>query len=125
MVKGVAVVTGASRGIGAAVAVVLAESGWDVCLGYRQQSDRAVEVVERCEELDRRALAVQTDVASEPDVLHLFAAADSLGPVTVLVNNAGVVDRQARVDELTRARLDRLLAVNVGGPFLGARGAVP
>jgi NAD(P)-dependent dehydrogenase (short-subunit alcohol dehydrogenase family) len=124
VVKGVAVVTGASRGIGAAVAVVLAESGWDVCLGYRQQSDRAAEVVTRCEELGRRAMAVQADVASEVDVVGLFAAADELGPVTVLVNNAGIVDRQTRVDQLTRDRLDRMMTVNVVGPFLCAREAV-
>jgi NAD(P)-dependent dehydrogenase (short-subunit alcohol dehydrogenase family) len=124
-VKGVAVVTGGSRGIGAEVAVFLAQSGWDVCLGYRQSVARADEVVAACAGLpNRRAMAVAADVAVEDDVLGLFAAADELGPVTVLVNNAGIVDRRTRVDELTRARLDRMLAVNVVGPFLCAREAV-
>jgi NAD(P)-dependent dehydrogenase (short-subunit alcohol dehydrogenase family) len=123
-VEGVAVVTGGSRGIGAAAAGLLAQRGWDVCIGYRQQSDRALSVVAACEAAGVRALAVRADVAIEADVLALFAAADSLGPVTVLVNNAGVVDRQTRVDELTRARLDRMLAVNVVGSFLCAREAV-
>ncbi len=124
MGKGVAIVTGGSRGIGAATALVLAESGWDVCLGYRQQQGRAAEVVTQCGEAGQRAVAVQVDVSSEPDVLGLFAAADELGPVTVLVNNAGVVDRQTRVDQLSRDRLDRMMAVNVVGPFLCAREAV-
>jgi NAD(P)-dependent dehydrogenase (short-subunit alcohol dehydrogenase family) len=104
--------------------VLLAQRGWDLCLGYRQASDRAESVVAECEAIGRRAEAVRADVASEDDVLALFAAADGLGPVTVLVNNAGVVDRRTRVDELTRARLDRMLAVNVVGPFLCAREAV-
>jgi NAD(P)-dependent dehydrogenase (short-subunit alcohol dehydrogenase family) len=123
-VKGVALVTGGSRGIGAAAAGLLAQRGWHVCIGYRQQSEHALNVVATCEAAGVRAVAVRADVAIEADVVALFAAADSLGPVTVLVNNAGVVDRQARVDELTRARLDRMLAVNVVGSFLCAREAV-
>jgi len=123
-VKGTAIVTGGSRGIGAAVAALLAQSGWDICLGYRRESERAEQVVADCERTGRRAVAVQADVAAEDDVLGLFAAADGLGPVTALVNNAGIVDRQTRVDELTRERLDRMLAVNVIGPFLCAREAV-
>ena len=124
VVKGVAIVTGGSRGIGAAAAVLLAQSGWDVCLGYRRAADRAGLVVADCEAAGRRAVAVQADVAVEGDVLGLFAAADELGPVTALVNNAGIVDQRTRVDELTRARLDRMLAVNVVAPFLCAREAV-
>jgi NAD(P)-dependent dehydrogenase (short-subunit alcohol dehydrogenase family) len=123
-VKGVAVVTGGSRGIGAALAVLLAQSGWDLCLGYRRAADRAADVVTACERLGRRAVAVAADVAVESDVRVLFGAADRLGPVTVLVNNAGIVDRKTRVDELTRERLDRMFAVNVVGPFLCAREAV-
>jgi NAD(P)-dependent dehydrogenase (short-subunit alcohol dehydrogenase family) len=123
-VKGVAIVTGGSRGIGAAAAVLLAQSGWDLCLGYRREAAQAGEVVAACRAAGRRAVAVAADVAVEDDVLALFAAADALGPVTALVNNAGIVDRQARVDEMSRERLDRMLAVNVVGPFLCAREAV-
>jgi len=124
-VKGVAVVTGGSRGIGAAVAVLLAQSGWDLCLGYRREAERADEIAALCRaEGGVRAVAVAADVAVEDDVLALFAAADELGPVTALVNNAGIVDHRTRVDELTRSRIERVLAVNVVGSFLCAREAV-
>ena len=123
--KGVAVVTGGSRGIGAAVAVLLAQSGWDLCLGYRREAERADEIAALCRaEGGVRAVAVAADVAVEDDVLALFAAADELGPVTALVNNAGIVDHRTRVDELTRSRIERVLAVNVVGSFLCAREAV-
>jgi len=119
------VVTGGSRGIGAAVAVLLAQSGWDLCLGYRREAERADEIAALCRaEGGVRAVAVAADVAVEDDVLALFAAADELGPVTALVNNAGIVDHRTRVDELTRSRIERVLAVNVVGSFLCAREAV-
>ena len=123
--KGVAVVTGGSRSIGAAVAVLLAQSGWDLCLGYRREAERADEIAALCRaEGGVRAVAVAADVAVEDDVLALFAATDELGPVTALVNNAGIVDHRTRVDELTRSRIERVLAVNVVGSFLCAREAV-
>jgi NAD(P)-dependent dehydrogenase (short-subunit alcohol dehydrogenase family) len=124
-VKGVAVVTGGSRGIGAATALLLAKSGHDLCLGYRREVDQAAEVAAACRAASGgRAVAVAADVAVEDDVLALFAAADELGPVAVLVNNAGIVDHRTRVDELTRSSIERVLAVNVVGAFLCAREAV-
>ena len=122
----VAVVTGGSRGIGAATALLLARRGWDVCLGYRRDADAAKAVVHDCETAGVRAVAMAGDVASPDDVAALFAAADALGPVSALVNNAGVVAPAARVDELTLTpeRISRLMAVNVTGAFLCAGEAV-
>jgi NAD(P)-dependent dehydrogenase (short-subunit alcohol dehydrogenase family) len=121
---GVAVVTGGSRGIGAATAVLLARRGWSVCIGYREATAAARAVVGECEDAGARAVAVSADVASPEEVASLFAAADQLGTLTALVNNAGIVDRRARVDEMTPARLARMFAVNVTGPFLCAGEAV-
>jgi NAD(P)-dependent dehydrogenase (short-subunit alcohol dehydrogenase family) len=122
----VAVVTGGSRGIGAATALLLARRGWDVCLGYQRDAKAAEAVVEACEAAGARAVAVPGDVASPEDVATLFAAADRLGTVSALVNNAGVVAPAVRVDELTLTpeRISRILAVNVTGAFLCAGEAV-
>lgn len=120
----VAVVTGGSRGIGAATAVLLAERGWDLCIGYRSDVVAAEMVVERCRGAGRRAIAVAADVSREDDVVALFEAGTSLGQPDALVNSAGVVARQARVDEMTFDRLQRMFSVNVVGSFLCAREAV-
>lgn len=121
---GVVVVTGGSRGIGAATARLLAERGWDVCLSYRAREDEAAAVVADVEAAGRRAVAVRADVVREEDVARLFAAAADLGTVTGLVNNAGIVDVYARVEEMTAERIRRMLEVNVLGAFLCARDAV-
>jgi NAD(P)-dependent dehydrogenase (short-subunit alcohol dehydrogenase family) len=121
----IAIVTGASRGIGAATAEQLADDGWDIVVAYRSNEAAARGVVKRCADLGRQALAVRCDVAIEADVLGLFESADQLlGPVEALVNNAGVVDQPGRLDALTVERLERVLAVNVTGSFLCAREAV-
>ena len=122
--RGVAVVTGGGRGIGAATATLLARRGWDVCVGYLSDAGAAAKVVAECEGLGASAVAVPGDVASAADVAALFAAADELGRVTALVNNAGIVATQARVDEVSPERIERLLAVNVTGAFLCAAEAV-
>jgi NAD(P)-dependent dehydrogenase (short-subunit alcohol dehydrogenase family) len=120
----VAVVTGGSRGIGAATAKRLAAQGWSICLAYRTAADAAAKVVADCEAVGAEARAVAADVALASDVAGLFRAADSMGPLGALVNNAGIADRKARVDEMTIKRLQRMTAVNVIGPFLCAGEAV-
>ena len=116
---GVMIITGGSRGIGAATARLAAARGYKVCINYVRQRETA-------ESLAREigGIAVAADVAKEPDVLRLFAEADRLGKLTVLVNNAGVVDLPARVDEMSLARLERMFAINITGSFLCAREAV-
>jgi NAD(P)-dependent dehydrogenase (short-subunit alcohol dehydrogenase family) len=124
-VSNVAVVTGASGGIGAATSVLLAARGWDVAVGFRHDVEAAARVVAGCEALGRRAIAWQADVASEPDVLRLFANVDEeLGTLAALVNCAGIVGAKARVDQYRSGRVEEIFAVNVVGPFLCAREAV-
>ena len=123
--EGFVLVTGGSRGIGAATARLAAERRYDVCVSFRDRSDAAEQVVADCERVGVSALAVPADVTQEQDVLRLFATAcDAFGPLRALVNNAGVLDRQARVVNLEAARIERILAVNVLGAFLCAREAV-
>ena len=121
----VLLITGASRGIGAATARLAAERGYDVCVNFKANEAAAGAVVEGVQALGRRAIAVQADVASEPDVVRLFETVDAgLGPIAALVNNAGILERQARVDQLDAARISRVLATNVTGAFVCAREAV-
>ena len=120
-----AVVTGGSRGIGAATAKALARAGCDVLVGYRERRAAAEEVVADCRAAGRGAEAVQVDVTDEAAVARLFAAAaDAPAPLGVVVNNAGVVPPSGRVAELTADRVRRLLDVNVVGAFLVAAAAV-
>jgi NAD(P)-dependent dehydrogenase (short-subunit alcohol dehydrogenase family) len=122
---GVLIVTGGSRGIGAATARLAAERGYDVCVNYRRDDRAAQEVVAAVERAGLRGSAVAADVASETDVARLFDVVDrTLGRVTALVNNAGVLEAQARVEHIDGARLARVFAVNVTGAFLCAREAV-
>ncbi len=121
----VMIISGASRGIGAATAVLAASRGYDVCVNYRRQKEAAQAVVEACEGEGQKAVAVGGDMSVEADVLALFAAsAEALGQPDVVVNNAGVVHRQARLDTFTVERLNQMVAVNVVGAFLVAREAV-
>jgi NAD(P)-dependent dehydrogenase (short-subunit alcohol dehydrogenase family) len=121
----VVVITGASRGIGAATARLAAERGHDVCVNFRANEAAAGAVVAQVRALGQRAIAVQADVASEPDVVRLFETVDAtLGTLAGLVNNAGILDRQARVEQIDAARLNRVFATNVTGAFVCAREAV-
>jgi NAD(P)-dependent dehydrogenase (short-subunit alcohol dehydrogenase family) len=118
-------VTGGGRGIGAATARIAAERGYDVCVNYRANSDAAGRVVADIRAAGRRAIAVAADVASEPDVVRMFETCDrELGRVDALVNNAAILERQTRLDAMDTARLTRVFATNVVGPFLCAREAV-
>lgn len=121
----VMIITGASRGIGAATALLAAERGYAVVVNYRRDAASAAAVVGRVQARGGRALAVQCDVGRSEDVMRLFAQADAaLGPVTALVNNAGIVAPSARVEDIDGARLTRMFAVNVAGSFLCARAAL-
>ncbi len=121
----VLLVTGGSRGIGAATAVLAAGRGYAVAVNYTQNKAAAEAVVRSIREGGGKAVALQGDVADETQVMQLFAQVDAqLGRLTALVNNAGVVDRAARVDEMSFARLKRMFDVNVIGSFLCAREAV-
>lgn len=122
--KGVAIVTGGSRGIGRACALALAEDGFDVVVNYAGNKAAADDVVAAILAAGRKAAAVQGDVGSEADVLAIFGAADALGRLAVLVNNAGVIDRAQRVEDYDLARLQRMMTINVIGSFLCAREAV-
>ena len=118
-------VTGASRGIGAATAWLCAQHGWAVAVNYSQAGAAAHDVVARIRAAGGHALALQADVADEAQVLAMFAAIDrELPPLGGLVNNAGVVDVQARVDVMTLPRLQRMFAINVFGTFMCSREAV-
>ena len=117
-------ITGASRGIGRACALLAAENGWDVVVNFASNAAAAHDVVTTIEALGRRAIAVQGDVGNEADVLRLFEAVDRFGPLAALVNNAGVVDQPARVDEMSLARLERMFRINITGSFLCAREAI-
>src|SRR5258705_1315962 len=115
----VLVITGASRGIGAATARLAAERGQDVCVNFRADEAAAEAVVAGVRSAGRRAIAVQADVASEPDVVRLFETVDAkLGPIARLVNNAGILERQTRVDQIDAARIGRIFATNVTGAFV-------
>ena len=121
----VLVVTGGSRGIGAATARLGAASGYAVCINYRQNEAAATAVVEQITRAGGEAIAVAGDVGAEADVVRLFEQVDErLGPVTALVNNAGILEGQMRVEQMDAARLSRVLTTNVIGSFLCAREAI-
>jgi NAD(P)-dependent dehydrogenase (short-subunit alcohol dehydrogenase family) len=122
---GVVLITGASRGIGAETARLAAERKYDVAVNYRVSREAAERVAADVRARGRRAAVVQADVAVEADVVRLFDTVDrELGRLDALVNNAGIIDRQTRVEHIDAARITRLLATNVTGAFVCAREAV-
>jgi NAD(P)-dependent dehydrogenase (short-subunit alcohol dehydrogenase family) len=122
---GVLLITGASRGIGAATARLAAQRGYAICINYRTAREQAEALVADLERAGARAVAVQADVSVEPDVVRLFETCDQrLGPLAALVNNAGILERQMRVERLDADRIRRILATNVIGAFVCAREAV-
>jgi NAD(P)-dependent dehydrogenase (short-subunit alcohol dehydrogenase family) len=121
----VLLVTGASRGIGAATALLAAQNGWSVAVNYTANSLAADEVVRQIRASGGRAVSLQADVADEAQVLRMFEHIDAkLGRLSGLVNNAGVVDVTARVDEMSVARFKRMFDINVIGSLICAREAV-
>lgn len=120
----VVIITGGSRGIGRATALAAAKRGWRVVIGYATNKVAADDVVAKIEASNGKALAVKCDVGVEADILALFKAVDSFGPLGALVNNAGIVGQTARVEDLTADRINHMLRVNVTGSFLCAREAV-
>ena len=121
----VLIITGGSRGIGAAVALLAASQGYAVAVNYTANSLAADEVVRHIRASGGNAITVQADVSVEADVLAMFQKVDAkLGSLTALVNNAGVVDMTSRIDAMSLERLQRMFAVNVFGSFMCAREAV-
>lgn len=123
--SGILLVTGGGRGIGAAVALQAAAAGWDVAVNSVRDRASAEAVAQAVKAAGRRAIAIQADVADESAVQSMFEQVDrELGPLTGLVNNAGVVDVAQRVDEMSLQRWQRMFAINVQGTFLCTRAAL-
>jgi NAD(P)-dependent dehydrogenase (short-subunit alcohol dehydrogenase family) len=123
--SGIALVTGASRGIGAAVARLLAARGMAVAVNYLHNAQAAQALMSEIHAQGGKAVAIQGDVAVEADVMRLFAEVDAqLGRLTVLVNNTGVLDRQCRVENMSVERIQRIFNTNVLGSFVCCREAV-
>lgn len=121
----VALVTGGSRGIGRATAILLAQSGYKVVVNFLQNKQAADEVVSIIRAHSGEAIAIKADIADELQVMAMFVEIDNaFGPVTALVNNAGILFQQSTVEELTAERINRVMATNVTGYFLCCREAV-
>ncbi len=121
----IVIITGASRGIGAAAAMLAAERGYAVCVNYLRNRAAADTVVDAIERAGGKAIAVAADVSVEADVVRLFETVDrTWGRLTALVNNAGILDRQIRVEDMDAVRLNRIFTTNITGYFLCAREAV-
>jgi NAD(P)-dependent dehydrogenase (short-subunit alcohol dehydrogenase family) len=124
-VSKILLVTGGSRGIGAATAHLAAQRGYTVCITYLHNQAAAETVVAGITAAGGRALAIAADVSVEREVIRLFEQIDThLGPVSALVNNAGILEQQMRVDQMDAARLQRIFTTNIVGPFLCAREAL-
>ena len=123
--KKVIIITGGSRGIGAATAFAAAEKGYAVGLNYLENKKAADEVIQKIHQRGGTAKSVPGDVSCEKDVLHLFDTVENeFGPITALVNNAGIIQQQTNFKEISLERWQTIFAVNVTGSFLCAREAV-
>lgn len=119
------IITGGSRGIGAAIARLAAADGYAVCISYLKNKAAADSVVDDIARDGGEAMAVMADVAIEADILRMFEAVDQrFGRLSALVNNAGILEKQMRVDQMDTARLQRIFSTNIIGSFLCAREAV-
>lgn len=124
MSSGVCLITGASRGIGAACAEQAAIAGYDVVVNFVRDGKAAERVAGLVRKAGRQAVTVQGDVGSPEDVERIFEATDKLGPLAALINNAGIVAPRQRVDQYSVERLERMFRVNITGSFLCAAAAV-
>ena len=114
MTRGLCIVTGASRGIGAATAIAAAKAGWDIAVNYVTDRDAATQVVNEIRECGRKAIAIQADVAQEVNIMRLFKQAeDELGAITALVNNAGTTGKITRVEDMSSEAMKTVLELNV------------
>lgn len=121
----VLIITGGSRGIGAATARLAATQDYAICINYLKNKKAATAIVNEITSNGGQAIAVAADVANESDVIKMFQTVDQeLGTVTSLVNNAGILETQCRVDEITADRINRILSVNVTGSFLCCKEAI-
>lgn len=121
----VIVITGAGRGIGAATALLAAKQGYTVCVNYLQNTESADLVVEQILQQGGKAFSVAADISSEDDVMKLFRRVDEkAGPVSALVNNAAILEKQSLVKNMNATRLQRIFSVNITGSFLCAREAI-
>lgn len=122
---GTLIITGASRGIGAAIARLSAKRGYAVAVNYCSAEAEAIKIAAEIANDGGRALAIQADVAHEKQIIHLFETAErELGPITALVNNAGITGGFARVEDVSAEAINKTFAVNVSGAMLCAREAV-
>ena len=125
MLQKIILITGAGRGIGAACALLAAKQGYKVCVNYRSDAAAASRLVAAIGEAGGTALAIQADVSDEADVERMFALVDErFGRLDALINNAGMLSAQMRVEQMDATRINRILATNVTGSFLCAREAV-
>lgn len=124
--KNAVIITGGGRGIGAATSVLAAQKGYSVCVNYRSNEMSANDVVSEIQKEGGEAIAVQADISVEADVERLFQTVDDqLGTLTALVNNAGILEQQMKIQTMTLDRWQRIFNTNVFGSFLCARAAVP
>lgn len=123
--KKVALVTGGSRGIGAATSILLVRNGFDVCINYKRNSQQAEQLLSQLKKINENCIAIKADVSNEIQVMGMFEQIDSkLGPITTLVNNAGILKKQSRFIELSADRINHILASNVTSAFICCREAV-
>ena len=120
-----ALITGSSRGIGAATGLRLASDGYDICINYVKNDEAAGDIADKIQSQGRKAIAVKADVSKEDDVKDLFEVIDKeLGELNTLVNNAGILLNQSRVENMTAERINKILTTNVTSYFLCSREAV-
>ncbi len=123
--SGIVLITGASRGIGAAAARLAAQRGYDVAVNYQNNQDAAESVAEAVREQGRKAIVVSADVSDEEQVVAMFETVDAqLGKLNALINNAGILNTQCRVEDMSAQRMQRIFAVNITGTFLCSREAI-